>query len=236
MADEKGPHGRQTLMNNPTAEYIQAHRDRPAADIAAALAADPRFERRIGKDPLRALLQGSLIGAKMQQAWENKQLPLELRGGLWSVIQTAAYDNGYIDTQDPAIAANIRTLGPTVVALGILTQDEADALLALAGGPLLDRLTAAEVQAELDRLTALDTAAALLETARTQSAALLAESGEAVNEARRTYVDPLMDAHTARTERHRALLVRLESALRDLEARLSPLLPTEAEVLAELEA
>lgn len=117
-----------------------------AEAAAAALADDPRFAQRITKDQLRDLFGRTNTGEKLQDVADNPQVEQGLRYGLRRVLRTLYYENGFVDTQDAGIAAELRA-GLAALVPGVLTGAEAEALLALAGGPMLEPLTAAEITA-----------------------------------------------------------------------------------------
>lgn len=135
-------------MNAATIDFLAQARTAgdTAANVSAALAADPRFARRIYSKPdLRGMFAGSAIGVKLTRAAASDALPDELRAGVERVIMTVAWEDGYLDTTDATHAAALRAALPALVQAGVLAQPEADALLALGGGYLLERLTAEEI-------------------------------------------------------------------------------------------
>lgn len=161
-------------MNLATVAYVNAHRDDTAAEVAEALAIDPRFSRRIDRTPLRALFAGTLIGVKIRDAANSDATPLELRYGLQRVLMVVGWEDGYLDTVDPATATELRSGIAALVQLGVLTSEEAAQLLDLGGGPFLDPLTADEVKAIWAEQSERDALAALRATAGTAYNAVVA--------------------------------------------------------------
>lgn len=155
-------------MNANTAQYILEHQNDSAASIAAALSEDPRFAGDVTRTQLRGLFAATTIGVRLKWAASNEQVPVELRAGAERVLMTAGWEDGVLRLTVPAYAVEFRDGVEGFVAASILTQEEGDQILALAGGPYYTPLTESEVQAELDRLA--DEAAAL--TLRQQWAAV----------------------------------------------------------------
>jgi hypothetical protein len=157
-------------LNAATRTYLAQARTQgaTATEAAAALAADPRFAERIyAKPALRGMFGGTLVGVKLSRAAANAALPDELRAGVERVLMTVGWEDGYLDTTDATHAAELRAGVAGLVAVGVLTDAEAAAFLALGGGNLLERLTAEEIAAHW---AAVD-AAAHLATLRAAAAA-----------------------------------------------------------------
>lgn len=125
-----------------------------AADAAATLAADPRFANRITADQLRDLFGRTVIGEILQDVADNPAVDIALRYGIRRTLRTLGYENGFIDAQDMQISAELRGAIAALEAAQILTADQVGQVLALAGGPLLEPLNAAEISAHWAALDA----------------------------------------------------------------------------------
>lgn len=165
-------------MNSATRDYIRDHAQDGAAAIAAGLAADQRFQRRIYADDLNGLFGAQpLIPLKMKDAVQNfprTEQTMLMLAGIDRLLETARLGGqaGWLGTDIAEYAAQVRMFAPAVVQAKVLKQPEVDALLALGGGFLYDReLTEGHVQEVLDALAA-ETQAA--EAAAQRAAAITA--------------------------------------------------------------
>lgn len=140
-------------MNLNNQAYIQSHVHDSAKDIVQAFADDQRFYTRITADQLNGFFGANQdVAFEMKLAVSNDAVDKPLRAGIDRLLETARLPNGWIATDDPMLSAQIRQFLPLIVAEKVLAQDEADALLALAGGPYYEPMDEPSVQAELDRL------------------------------------------------------------------------------------
>lgn len=148
-------------MNAATAQYIQAHREETAAEIAAALAADVVTAQPMDRKSLAAHLLATGLNLRFRAAAGNEELPAELRAGITTLLDVLSWSIDYVGTNVPEHAATTAALVGGMVQAGVISAEESAALYGLAGGFRYDRLSEAEVREELDRLDAEDAAQVL---------------------------------------------------------------------------
>lgn len=150
-------------MNASTHTMIHALRaqGKSAAEVSELLATDFRTVRNLDRKLLAAYLLTAGLFERLDAVRVNEAVPVELRIGLNKLFFTLQSGIDYLGTHDSSdVASQGELLLSGLAQVGTLTQEEKDAILALGGGYLLERLTAEEVRAYWEEYDAQETAAA----------------------------------------------------------------------------
>lgn len=153
-------------MNAATAAYIAAHREQSAAEIAADLAADPRLASAVDTKALLAYAQHADLDVQLMLTAQHPACPAPLLVGIQRFERASAAGIPWnLDQADIAAKFRLWLAGMVQFHAAVpeagFSQAQVDDLIAQFGGPMLEALSEAEVQAELDRLDTEDAAFAL---------------------------------------------------------------------------
>lgn len=177
------------MANTATLETLAALRavGKTAEEAEAALAADPRFALIVQKEPFRALFATGNIKLKLRLVRDNPAYPMELRSGCERILSIAAAEDGFADLTNLQFAAEFRggVLAMTTLPEPEgLTAAEAEQVLALGGGYLVERLSAAEVTEQWAWMDAVEAAeAAETQVRETSEAAIATQQNRAAQAA-----------------------------------------------------
>lgn len=133
-------------MNAATLAYIRQHPDDTAAEIVASLAADFATARNIDRKTLAAHLLATGLTLRFRTARDNQDVPEQIRGALYLLNDIVTSGIDYVETTSPVHGATMAQLLGGLQAAGLVSADEAAALIGLGGGYRYERPNEAQVE------------------------------------------------------------------------------------------